>query len=328
MMGAILVSNLVEKLKKGWNPFIATKNTRRLTAFSDVLRKYEDYTLIAEGKGILKHKTAVDYRSRLKQLRIYLQEAGVNIQFVYQFDKAFVIDFLDYLILDKDVSAKTRNNYRTWLSTFATWLKERQYIDANFIEDIHMLKEEDKKRDPIPQKELHRLKIYGLQHNPAFYLACMMEYYCFIRPDELRYVKIGDICIKDQTVYVHPEFAKNRKGQYVALNDQVIKIMLDQRVFDHPSHHYLISRDLTPGPEQSYINQFRYEWAKIRKALGWPMSYQFYSLKDSGIRDLANAEGIVVARDQARHTDVSVTNKYLKNTRYAHDETKHFKGEL
>ena len=58
------------------------------------------------------------------------------------------------------------------------------------------------------------------------------------------------------------------------------------------------------------------------------MSYQFYSLKDSGIRDLANAEGIVVARDQARHTDVSVTNKYLKNTRYAHDETKHFKGEL
>ena len=98
MMGAILVSNLVEKLKKGWNPFIATKNTRRLTAFSDVLRKYEDYTLIAEGKGILKHKTAVDYRSRLKQLRIYLQEAGVNIQFVYQFDKAFVIDFLDYLI--------------------------------------------------------------------------------------------------------------------------------------------------------------------------------------------------------------------------------------
>ena len=327
-MGAILVSNLVEKLKKGWNPFIATKNTRRLTAFSDVLRKYEDYTLIAEGKGILKHKTAVDYRSRLKQLRIYLQEAGVNIQFVYQFDKAFVIDFLDYLILDKDVSAKTRNNYRTWLSTFATWLKERQYIDANFIEDIHMLKEEDKKRDPIPQKELHRLKIYGLQHNPAFYLACMMEYYCFIRPDELRYVKIGDISIKDQTVYVHPEFAKNRKGQYVALNDQVIKIMLDQRVFDHPSHHYLISRDLTPGPEQSYINQFRYEWAKIRKALGWPMSYQFYSLKDSGIRDLANAEGIVVARDQARHTDVSVTNKYLKNTRYAHDETKHFKGEL
>ena len=51
-------------------------------------------------------------------------------------------------------------------------------------------------------------------------------------------------------------------------------------------------------------------------------------MKDSGIRDLANAEGIVMARDQARHSDISVTNRYLKNSRMAHDETKHFKGEL
>lgn len=327
-MAAILISNLVEKLKKGWNPFATTIITRPQTSFSEVLQKYEDYTFSAEEKKILKHKTSVDYRSRLKQLRIYLKETDVKIQFVYQFDKAFVIDFLDYLILDKDVSAKTRNNYRTWLSTFATWLKDRQFIENNFIEEIHLLKEDDKKRDPIPQKELRRLREYGLKHNPAFYLACMMEYYCFIRPDELRYVKIGDISIKDQTVFVHPEFSKNRKGQYVALNDKILKLMLDQKVFEYPSQHYLISRDLTPGPEQSYINQYRYEWSKVRKALGWPKTYQFYSLKDSGIRDLANAEGIVTARDQARHSDVSVTNKYLKNTRYAHDETKHFKGEL
>ena len=162
----------------------------------------------------------------------------------------------------------------------------------------------------------------------AFYLACMMEYYCFIRPDELRSVKIGDISITDQTVYVHPEFAKNRKGQVVALNDKVLKIMIAQKVFDHPSNEFLFGHKLVPGPEKIYVNQFRVEWQKVRKALGWPKSYQFYSLKDSGIRDLANAEGIVVARDQARHSDVSVTNKYLKTPRCAHEETKHFKGEL
>lgn len=66
----------------------------------------------------------------------------------------------------------------------------------------------------------------------------------------------------------------------------------------------------------------------MRKALGFPLSYQFYSLKDSGIRDLANAEGIVVARDQARHSDISVTNKYLKCPNVAPDTTKHFVGEL
>ena len=68
---------------------------------------------------------------------------------------------------------------------------------------------------------------------------------------------------------------------------------------------------------------------KVRAALRWPDTYQVYSLKDSGIRDLANAEGIVVARDQARHTDISTTNKYLKgDSMSVHEETKHFEGNL
>ena len=53
------------------------------------------------------------------------------------------------------------------------------------------------------------------------------------------------------------------------------------------------------------------------------------SLKDSGLRDLANSQGIVIARDQARHTDVSTTNKYLQGRDLpVHPETKHFTGSL
>ena len=53
----------------------------------------------------------------------------------------------------------------------------------------------------------------------------------------------------------------------------------------------------------------------------------FYSLKDTGIRDLANSAGIVIARDQARHSDISTTNKYLKGEALpVHEETKHFEG--
>lgn len=327
-VAAILIHNLFEKLKVGWNPFVNARKTRQFTEFQTVLQRYHDYTVTAEAKNVLKHKTAIDYRSRLNQLKIYLQETETDIKYVYQFDRGFAVDFLDYLILDKDVAAKTRNCYRTWLSTFASWLKERQYIDNNPIEDIHMLKEEEKFRDPLTTNDLVRLRDYTSKNNPPFYLACMIEYYCFIRPDELRYVKVGDVSVEDQTVYIPPEVSKNRKGQVVALNDKVLKIMIEQKVFDHPSNEFLFGHDLVPGPEKIYINQFRKEWQKVRKALGFPMSYQFYSLKDSGIRDLANAEGIVVARDQARHSDVSVTNKYLKNAKFAHEETKHFKGEL
>ena len=81
---------------------------------------------------------------------------------------------------------------------------------------------------------------------------------------------------------------------------------------------------------QSKSQNYRRRWnILVRKGLGWPDCYQFYSLKDSGLRDLANAEGIVIARDQARHSDVSTTNKYLQGRDSpVHEETKRFKGGL
>lgn len=327
-VASILIHNLVEKLQAGWNPFVNAEKTRQYTDFSVVLSRYKGYIQKLRDNGSMKKKTFNDYSSRLKIFEVFLKETGTDIKYVYQFNEQLIIDFLDYIIYDKEASARTRNNYRTWLSTVGTWLKERMYIDKNPVENIHQMREDVKFRDPLTANDLYHLKNYLKKENPAFYLACMMEYYCFIRPDELRYIKIGDISIKDQTVYVHSEFAKNRKGQMVALNDRVLKLMIEQKVFSHPSQDYLFGHDMVPGSQQIYVNQFRVVWNKVRKKLSFPMSYQFYSLKDSGIRDLANAEGIVAARDQARHTDISVTNKYLKRQNVVNEETKHFKGEL
>lgn len=327
-VASVLIHNLIEKLKAGWNPFTNANKTRQFTDFSLILSRYKGWITKQKQNGTMKQKTYSDYSSKLNVFELYLKETGTDIRYVYQFNSTLVIDFLDYLIYDKDASARTRNNYRMWLSTFSTWLKERQYIETNPVENVHQLREEEKFRDALSATDLQHLKNYLSEKNPAFYLACMMEYYCFIRPDELRYIKIGDISIKEQTVYVHPEFAKNRKGQVVALNDKVLKLMIKQNVFAHTDNEYLFGHEMIPGEKQIYVNQFRNVWKEVRKALNWPKSYQFYSLKDSGIRDLANAEGIVIARDQARHSDISVTNKYLKREKAAHEETKHFDGAL
>lgn len=325
---SVLIHNIFEKLKAGWNPFVNARRTRQYTEFSVVVNRYESYIRIAGNKGTLKAKTVVDYLSRLNQFRAYMSETGANIRYVYQFDRAFIIDFLDYLIFDKDVNARTRNNYRSWLSTFCTWLKDRLYIENNPSESIQSMREEEKFRNPLPPDALAKLRDYTKKNNPPFYLACMMEYYTFIRPEELRHIKIGDISIENQTVYVSPDVSKNRKGQFVALNDSLLNEMISQGVFNHASDDYLFGWNLVPGERQVYVNRFRMEWRKLRKALDFPDSYQFYSLKDSGIRDLANAEGIVVARDQARHCDISITNHYLKSDHSAHEETKHYKGSL
>lgn len=328
-MGMELISALTQKLKLGWNPWVNAGKTRQFTPWERVMERYRQYLETAVEKGQLKAKTAYDYRSRLRSLEQYQEETGNVIGQASQFSTAWVTDFLDYLIYDKDVSARTRNNYRTWLSALGTWLTERRFLMSNPVEDIRMLREEEKKRDPLSHHQLKQLKEHLQRENPRFLLACMMVYYANIRPEELRNMKVGDISIKRQTVTVRAEIAKNRKTQTVGLHDEVVRLMIALRTFDGTTNQdYLFSDNLRPGQKQTYINCFRHEWKKVRAALHWDDRFQFYSLKDSGIRDGINAMGLVTARDQARHSDVAVTNLYAKHSREPDEKTKHWGGEL
>lgn len=328
IMATMLITNITQRLIQGWNPWVSNDSTRHMTGFAEVLFGYRQYVEALETKGTLRHKTAYDYLSRLGSLETYIQECHVGIRFAYQFDRTFVVDFLDYLILDKDVSATTRNNYRTWLSTFGNWLVERRYISSNPVEGTHMLREKEKLRDALPAPALARMREYLKENNRFFLLACMMEYYTFIRPDELRHIRIGDISVENREVTVPAEVAKNHRERRVGLNTKVLHMMNELRTFDSPSQYFLFGEGLKPGRSMTYLNSFRVEWKKMRTALRWPESYQFYSLKDAGIRDLANAEGVVVARDQAGHTDVAVTNRYLKQGKVVPESVKSFDGLL
>ena len=158
---------------------------------------------------------------------------------------------------------------------------------------------------------LARLAEYLKKDDLFFYLACLMEYYTMIRPSELVNLKVGDIHIEKQAIYVDGSFSKNYKSSLVGLNDAIMRVIIHLDIASYPSDYFLFSDYFMPGKVQKRADMFNKKWKKVREALGWPRCYQFYSLKDSGIRDLANAEGVVVARDQARHSDVAVTNKYI-----------------
>lgn len=327
--GAEIIANATSRLRSGWNPWIEASTERQYAKFSEVTSLYIRYIEKLTSNNTLKKKTAYDYQSRMNMLLEYNSTRSNPITYIYQFDQCYISDFLDYILLDRDSTARTRNNYRTWLSAFCTWLQEKKYIDHNPTERIKALVEGEKRRSALTTPDLTRLKEYLGETNRHFLLACMMEYYTFIRPDELSNVRLSDINIKEQKVFISSTISKNRRDGMVGLNDAVIKIMIELEVFENPSHFYLFGKQFKPNATKADSRIFREYFNKVRAFLKWPNSYQFYSLKDTGIRDLANSEGIVVARDQARHSDVATTNRYLKGDSLAvHEETKHFKGGL
>lgn len=326
---AEIIATATERLRNGWNPWADASTERQYAKFLDVINIYVRYIDKLSKNGTLKKKTSYDYTSRVNMLLEYNDSRRIPAVYIYQFDQSYITDFLDYILLDRDSSARTRNNYRTWLSAFCTWLTEKKYMESNCVERIKPLAECEKMRSALTPEDLSRMKDYLKDTNPHFLLACMMEYYTFIRPDELSHIRLGDINVQEQKIFVSSIISKNRRDGMVGLNDSLIKMMIELDVFSHESSCYLFGKDFKPSRTKADSRIFREYFNKVRASLKYPKCYQFYSLKDSGIRDLANAAGIVVARDQARHADVSTTNKYLKGSSLTvHEETKHFHGEL
>lgn len=324
---AEIIANCTNRLRTGWNPWAEASNTRQYIKFSSICELYIKYLNKLTTADVLKWKTNIDYQSRMNILVEYNQNMALPIIYIYQFNQAYISDFLDYILIDRDSSARTRNNYRVWISAFCSWLIEKQYLEENPVEKIKSLSEEQKFRSALTKEDLQRMKDYLDQTNKYYLLACRMEYYTFIRPDELSNIRLCDIKIKEQKVFISSAISKNRRDGMVGLNDELIKLMIELNTFDAPSNYFLFGRNFKPSAEKADSRIFRDYFIKVRAFLRFPKNYMFYSLKDSGIRDLANAEGIVIARDQARHSDIATTNKYLKgNALTVHEETKHFEG--
>ena len=244
--------------------------------------------------------------------------------------------YLEY-VEKKGDRYKTKMRYKSSVNILREFFVSRsvppkyvyQLLTNNPAANIPKIRETAKIRKDLTKEMLAEMRKNLKEKDPYFLLACELEYYTFIRPNELSHLRVQDVSLEYQTIFVSGSFSKNHKDGYVGINTRICNLMIELQVLEKPGEYYLFGKNFIPNKKRSNADQYNRRWKKMREELGWSEEYQFYSLKDSGIRDLANDAGIVVARDQARHSDVSTTNRYIQvHPNDVHEATKTFEGEL
>jgi len=307
------IKRLSQKLEKGWNPWIEVEYGKSYKTFQDVCVHYRKYITKMLADGIYRDDTYTSYISYLRNVEAWNKQRIVPISYIYQFNREFVTDFLEYVHIDRDNTAQTRNNYLGFLGTFSTFLLQHQYVTVKPTDGISKISRRNikKQRTIIDDKTMIRIYDYLCIKNKHFLLASYILHYCFIRPKEMSMIKIQDISIKNRTIYIPEDNSKNRKDGTVTLPVRVIHLMLDLRIFDNPSSYFLFSDKFLPGKKQKNEKHFRDFWTNnVRKDLKLPITYKFYSLKDTGITSMLRKYDTLTVRDQARHTNVLMTDTY------------------
>lgn len=328
-----VVDRLRDELRSGWNPWIQQSGSIVYSSWDDMSEKYRSYLLKQQNEHNMRPESVASYMSYHRVLNAWVRTERKNVRYAYQFDRTLVNAFLDYVYLDKDNSIRTRNNYLSWIKSFSTWLLGKSYIEQNPTQGIPRmkLKAKGKNRDIIPDDLLLRIHDYLEKNNRHYLLACYLLHYLFVRPHEIARLKIEDFSLKNKTLLIHGDIAKNWQDAVVTLPMHVINLMLDLGIFNSPGNYYLFSRMFRPGREFRSEKNFRDYWTrKIRNDLKFSDRYKFYSLKDTGITNMLRANtDILSVRDQARHSSILITDMYTpKDIKAANELLMNYKGVL
>ena len=305
-----MVLDINAKLLTGWSPFF-NESGKNYKSWNDAVNDFEKYIQKQFKDNILRKDTVRTYSSNLNLLKQFIFEKKMKITFALQINKTFCIHYLDWIYMDRENSARTRNNHLIFIRLFTNYLVGRGILAENPTIGIKNLPKTQKKRIYIPIDVRLKIQIELETWNSGFYCLCNTIYYCFIRNTELGKLKVKFIDLEKNIIFIPKEISKNKKDESVTIPND-LKIILKKHIVNAKDDDFLFSsNDFYPGAKQFPVRKIQNYWDRLHKKIYFKKEYQFYSFKDTGITDLflAGLPSIKI-RNQARHSSVQITELY------------------
>lgn len=317
----MLVAALNERLSLGWNPLVEKIAPRASVKFKDAVNNF-----IKVKEKEVEANTLRSYNTFAKKLLVWAEGRGFRENSpVAAFTKASAFDFMEDLERDNNFVAFTYNNHLRFYSTLFHWMVQKGYLPDNPFEDIKPKKKSlrKKKRRVLSDDELQTLWNFLERENIGYMRLCLLCYCCFMRPKEIMLLRCSDLDLKTQTVKVRGEIAKNDNDSVRTIPDAMMRYFAGIDL-SHPKWYLFSGKSFMPGKECTWVQRVSDYWrGVVRPATGFGKDVQFYSLKDTGITNMA-AAGVPVSfiQQQADHSSLAMTSIYCQRSGKATEELK------
>ncbi|MDL2262727.1 tyrosine-type recombinase/integrase [Bacteroidales bacterium OttesenSCG-928-I21] len=300
------------ELKAGYNPFVEIEKEEQERSYyriSSIIQEIQD-----KHSEFLRGKTRSTYQSKITIFKKWLCENGFDKKLVNEFTKDDAENFLDYLKREKKVSDTTRNAYLVTIRTMFRKLVDEKILKENAWDGIPRKKCDKIGQLPFKPAQKEKLKKYFIENDLELWLFVQFEYYCFIRPSELRLLKIGAIDLDNRTILIESEISKNKKNQYVTIPGPFLIYLKKIDITRHHFKNHIFSPGGRPGLYPYPVNHFYNRHKAITTQFGFNHRYSLYGWKHTGAVEAIKA-GVKIKelQIQLRHSDLKTTDIYLKS---------------
>ena len=293
---------------------------------------------IKEGSG-LSYDTIRSIKSAYKHFKDYLMNRRWYNLTVGETTKMHAHAYMDHAQITRKLGNWAYNNNLTYMRNLFVELEKRGFThkdQENPFSAVDKKKKTEKKRRNFTLKEaivtIKRIR----QVNELLFYALLLEYCCYLRPKDIRFLKGKDILINEGLVFATGAEAKNGKSSWLTIPEEFLQYFDNEMLNSIPDDYYIFGAKLNPGRQEpcsrDYMSKFHkriivqlHKENKLENIEG----LQWYSWKDTGITDaLEFGIPITNVQGQARHHSPNQTIQYNHQRRKNEPFAKGFKNKI
>ena len=260
----------------------------------------------------IRRTTAQKYRGCLRNMERWLISTGNTKLPIGAFSMEHVQLFLSHI---KNIIGLSNSAYNAHLTLFKSLFE--QMIEQKIITLNPWVSCKTLSKNSVPSLYFSNTQIGELKNEISstdvlLWRFVQFIYYCFIRPNEIRHLKIADIQLQNARIEIRGSFSKNKKTQWVSLPAQMIQLISSMNLHKYPPHYYIFGKQNAPGETMLGINNMRLRHVTVLERLGYSKRHVLYSWKHTGA--IACTKAGMNLKDlqmQLRHHSLDQVNQYL-----------------
>jgi integrase len=208
--------------------------------------------------------------------------------------------------LRRRFSAVTYNKRRQLLSRI---LKAIDY--GHLLEGIERIKKAYSEPLRIFQRNQQlRLAEYLQKHDPELWRFCQFQFYCFIRPGELRQLRVGDILWDSMEIRMPGTVTKNGKTENAVIPNVFAPVVEATYLMRDPDEYLFPSRSCLTEPIGR--NNMGSRHRRVMEQLKYPKGFTLYCWKPTGaVMAIRAGVGVKELMLLMRHSTLQQTDRYL-----------------
>ena len=246
-------------------------------------------------RGVWRPKTFRNEKSRLGKFLEFIGRRKITNALVKKF----------FIELSNSHHKCTYHHYRRFFKQVFNGIGKPE-----LMEGVERFKYNSTPAKYFQKHQIVRIKKKLMECDPELWLCCEFIYYTFIRPGELRLLRVGDIMFDEWKICVRSQISKNKKQQYVTI-PLAFRPSLTPLMHRSPNEYVFPSKKDITKPLGA--NTMLYRFRKILNDMGFGTEYKLYSWKHTGaVACVRGGVGVKQLQIQLRHYSLEEVDKYLR----------------